>query len=206
MSSTVISKKLRLVPGGKNKTALILECFRGAATLKPYWNKWIVTDVWIAIINRHYDIDNSLKFKANELNAAVSRNKVFKCNDLDVTSIPNGMGLYKACKKTRDENKKNITTVAYFATTPNTLPSAPGGNSIWYRSIVSILPPENSHEKQSAERCLPDRGLMPTKPLAPTQKRRRGEAIIRNGTNGQFVVADPERAMKMAWVWVCLVC
>ena len=39
---------------------------------------------------------------------------------------------------------------------------------------------------------------MPTMTLAPTLKRRRGEAILRNGSNGQFVVADPVAAMKRA--------
>jgi hypothetical protein len=40
---------------------------------------------------------------------------------------------------------------------------------------------------------------MSTTTLAPTQKKRRGEAIIRNGTTGQFVMTNiPERAREQA--------
>jgi hypothetical protein len=115
------------------------------------------------------------------------------------------MGLYKAWFKTRKEDNKQTTIVAYYATSPNNLPTAPGGNSKWYYDMVSLLPRNarstSTVEKQRDKRCLPEEGgSMPTA-TAPTQKKksRREEPILRNGATGHFVTTDdPERAMKQA--------
>ena len=130
MASNVISKKIQLAPGRKKNSALILDCFRDATQLKQYWNKWIVADVWIEIINDKFDITDSLKFESKELNAAISRNGNYRSNQIDATTMPNGIGLYKSWRKKRDDNKKMTTTYAYFSTAPNVLPTQPGGNTI----------------------------------------------------------------------------
>jgi hypothetical protein len=198
MASSVLAKKIQLGPGRKKNAALILDCFRDVTKLKQYWNKWIVADVWIDIINERFKICDSLKFKSKELNAAIGRNGAYRSNQIDATTLPNGMGVYKAWNKSRDENKKLTSTVAYFITTPNVLPTPPGGNSTWYKSIISVAPNERQQQTSSSKRCLPEGGSIPTTTSAPIQKRRRGEAIIRNGSSGQFVVADPVVAMKRA--------
>ena len=100
MTSHIISKKLYLGTGRKKDTALILSCFRGATALQPYWNKWIVSDVWVDIINSLYVLSDDLKFSSKELVAAVARNKVYKSNNIESTAMTNPMGLYKAWFKT----------------------------------------------------------------------------------------------------------
>jgi hypothetical protein len=62
MASIVMSKKLQLGTGRKKDASLILGCFRGATALQPYWNKWIVSDVWVDIIESLYDIPDDLQF------------------------------------------------------------------------------------------------------------------------------------------------
>jgi hypothetical protein len=64
MASIVMSKKLQLGSGRKKDVTLILGCFRGATALQPYWNKWIVSGVWVEIINSLYDISDDVKFQA----------------------------------------------------------------------------------------------------------------------------------------------
>jgi hypothetical protein len=62
MASIVMSKKLQLGSGQTKDVTLILGCFRGATVLQPYWNKWIISNVWVEIINSLYDISDDLKF------------------------------------------------------------------------------------------------------------------------------------------------
>jgi hypothetical protein len=96
--------------------------------LQPYWNKWIVLDVCVDIINSRYDMSDDLEFSHKELNTAVSRNKLYKSSDVVITAIANPMGIYKAWFKMRNkETKKQFTIVAYYATSPNKLPKVPGG-------------------------------------------------------------------------------
>jgi hypothetical protein len=129
MASIVMSKKLQLGSGRKKDATLIIGCFRGVTVLQPYWNKWIVSGIWVEIINSLYDISNNLKFSSKELIAAIARNKVYKSNNIETTVMANPMGLYKAWFKTRKEDGKQVTKVGYYATSPNTLPTAPGGDS-----------------------------------------------------------------------------
>jgi hypothetical protein len=201
-----MSKKLRLGSGRKKDTSLILGCFCGVTALEPYWNKWIVSDVWVDIINSTYDISEDLKFSSKELNAAVSRNKVYQSNNIETTMMANRMGLYKAWFKTRKDDKQ-ATVVGYYATSPNNLPTAPGGNSKWYYDMQSI-PPRSTRsmstrststveEQTTDEKSLPEEGSMPT--TASSTKKRRREVFMKSGATGCFVAPnDPEKAMKQA--------
>jgi hypothetical protein len=97
MASIAMSKKLQLGSGRKKDAPLIIGCFRGVTVLQPYWNKWIVSGIWVEIINSLYAISDDLKFSSKELIAAVARNKVCKSNNIETTAVmANPMGLYKA--------------------------------------------------------------------------------------------------------------
>jgi DNA-binding transcriptional regulator YhcF (GntR family) len=202
MASIVMSKKLQLGTGRKKDASLILGCFRGATALQPYWNKWIVSDVWVDIIESLYDIPDDLQFTSKELIAAVSRNKLYKSNNIETTAMTNPMGLYKAWFKTKKDGKQK-TIVGYYATKPNSLPTAPGANSKWIYDMVSLLPrstrsTSTEEEQTTDKKSLPEEGSMPTTAPVPTQKRRR-EVFERHGATGHFVAPnDPERAMKQA--------
>ena len=200
MASNVISKKIQLAPGRKKNCALILDCFRDVTKMKQFWNKWITTDLWIEIINDRYAIDEALKFTGKELSGAISRNGSYKSNQIDATTMPNGLGIYKASRKRRDGFKKMVTTTAYFATTPNVLPSQPGGNTTWYSNMSTFHNVDTRREPTTTEnkRSLPSGGQMLATTSAPVAKKRRGEVAIRSGSNGQFVVADPVMAMRKA--------
>ncbi len=113
MASIVMSKELQLGTGRKKDASLILGGFRGATALQPYWNKWIVSDVWVDIINSLYDIPDDLRFTSKELVAAVSRSKVYKSNNIETTLMANPIGVYKAGFKTRNKEGKQRTIVSY---------------------------------------------------------------------------------------------
>jgi hypothetical protein len=150
--------------GPKKGVSLILDCFQGATSLQPFWNKRIVSAVWVNIINSsRYDVSDDLKFSHRELNAAVSRNKLYKSSDLEMTAIANPMGLYKAWFKTRKDNKQ-CTIVTYYATTPNTLTTVPGGNSKWVYGMVSVAPQATTTQSMTTCRLPPEEvvGSMPT--------------------------------------------
>jgi hypothetical protein len=197
-----MSKKLQLASGRKKDASLILGCFRGATELQPYWNKWIVSDVWVDIINSLYDIPDELQFTGKELIASVARNKLYKSNNIETTTMTNPMGLYKAWFKTR-KNGKQATIVGYYATKPNTLPTTPGGNSKWCYDMVSLLPRSTRststiQEQTTEKKSLPEVGSVPTTAPVPTEKRRRA-VFLRHGATGHFVAPnEPERAMKQA--------
>ncbi len=193
-----MAKKLRVATSQKKDASLILDCFRGVTALQPYWNKWIVSDVWVDIIHSRYNLSDKLKFTHKELNTDVFRNKLYKSSDIEITAIANPMGIYKAWFKTHNkETKKQLTIVAYYATSPNTLPTVPGGNSKWVHDMVSLMPAittwSSATRTTSTTRCLPEEvvGSMPTI-TAPAQKR------LRCAT-GSFVTNDPsKRALKQA--------
>jgi hypothetical protein len=78
-------------------------------TLQPHWNKWIVSDVWVDIVNNRYDIADGLKFSSKELIAAASRNKVCKSNNIETALMSNPMGFCKACWcKRQEEHREQI--------------------------------------------------------------------------------------------------
>ena len=57
-----------LAPARKKMASLFLDSFRGVTVRHKYWNKWIASDVWVNIINSHYDISDNLKFSSTQLN------------------------------------------------------------------------------------------------------------------------------------------
>ena len=203
-----MSKKIGLAPARKKNASLFLDCFRGVTVRHQYRNKWIASDVWVDIINSHYDISDDLKFSSAQLNTAVSRNAQFKSNLIETTTaVVSPMGLYKASYKVGKEGKK-VHVVGYYATSPNTLPTPPGGSTKWYHDIASLLPRETrsmSREENQLENLddlrSPKEGSMST--MVPTTRKRRGDVIIRNGNDGTFTrTDDPQRAMKEACIRV----
>jgi hypothetical protein len=85
----------------KKDASLILGCFRGGVvSLQPYWNEWIVLDIWVDIINSMYNIPDNLRFTSKELIASVARNKVYKSNNIETTKMVNP---YKVKTKTINE-------------------------------------------------------------------------------------------------------
>jgi hypothetical protein len=139
MSSVVMSKKTGLAPARKKNASLFLDCFRGVTVRHQYWNKWIASDVWVDIINIHYDASDDPKFSSAQLNTAVSRNAQFKSNLIETAAVANPMGTYKASYKGEKEVKK-VHVVGYYAASPNTLPTPPGGSTKWCHDIASLLP------------------------------------------------------------------
>jgi hypothetical protein len=54
MSATGMHKKVQLGGGRKKDASLFLDCFRGVIQHKEYWNKWIVDQCWIDVMNERY--------------------------------------------------------------------------------------------------------------------------------------------------------
>jgi len=207
MAALVISKKIYVGTGQKKDASFIVGCFRGAAALQPYWNKWIVSDVWVDVINCTYDISDDLQFSSKELNMAISRNKDYKSIHIDTTAMANPMGLYKAWFKTRKiGNGKQVTITAYYATSPNNLPTAPGGNSKWYYDMHSLLPRSTRSKGPTADNneSLPGEPeeVLPPSAFASSAlltKKRRRDVLQRHGATGHFIPPnEPEKAMKQA--------
>ena len=94
MSTAPIHKKAHLAPGIKKETTLFIGCFDSVRQHKQYWNKWIVAEAWIEIINARYDIPTSLKFVSGDLNRAIG--KTPKYSSIDTIGETNVHGLYKA--------------------------------------------------------------------------------------------------------------
>jgi hypothetical protein len=72
MSATGMPKKLQFGQSRKKGASLFLDCFRGATKHLDYWNKWVVDECWIGVINERYDMPESIQFTAVELNRAIS--------------------------------------------------------------------------------------------------------------------------------------
>jgi hypothetical protein len=194
MASVVMSKKLRIGTGLGKDASFILDCFRGVTVLQPCWNKWIVSDVWVDIINAHHDPPDDLKFTSKELNAAVARNPQHQSNLTETMSMAKPMGLCKSWFKRRTTEGKQAKIVAHHATSPNALPTAsPSGSKLkWCYDLLS-LPSRKTRstsrkEKQGGKRCLPVEGSK----SAPTQNKSKQEVIIRNGATGRAMKKAPE--------------
>ena len=155
-------------------------------------NKWIVAKAWVQLIHLQYDIPAGLKFTATDLNRIAVRNYPYKGYDLECTTVPNAIGVYKARKKTGKSDSKKKT--AYLYTKPLALPLAPGGNSRWYDSCVSLSSASIDTRQQDEDKNgsdVPD-DLVPTTPSAQSRKKRRGKTILRNGASGQFLTATAD--------------
>jgi hypothetical protein len=50
MSAPGMPQKFQFEPG--KIASLFLDCFRGATKHREYWNKWIVDECWIDVINK----------------------------------------------------------------------------------------------------------------------------------------------------------
>ena len=179
MSATGMHKKIQFGSGQKKDASLCLDCFRGTVKHREYWNKWIVDESWIDVINERYDIPEALVFTAVELNRAIARNAVFKAAGIDGLTLANGLGIYKSSYRPKGNGKR---VTGYYITTPGTKPSEmPGGNSKWYRTLVKELPSAISTRQNPLKRGLPE-GLAPATMPVPTQKKRKGIATRRSNS------------------------
>jgi hypothetical protein len=53
--------------------------------------------------------------------------------------------------------------MAYYVMSPHTLPPKPGGNTKWYRKIVSEVPkPINTRHNPTMKHCVPVRSVPTT--------------------------------------------
>ena len=75
--------------GRKKNASLFLDCFRGVTKHREYWNKWIVDKCWIDVIIERYDMPESIRFTAVELNRAIARNAGFIAAGIDAVSVAN---------------------------------------------------------------------------------------------------------------------
>jgi hypothetical protein len=173
MSATGIPKGIQLVSGRKKNASLFLACFRGVIKHAQYWNKWIVVECWIDLINERYEVPEALKFTAGQLSGAVARDAAFKAAGVDIVTSANSLGVYRSSYKPK--GAKKIT--AYFITTPGTKPSKmPGGNSKWYSTLVSETPSTvNTRKNPALKRTMPEESAPPASTKqAPTSKKRKG--------------------------------
>ena len=120
-------------------------CFADIVKLPQYVNMWVNADVWVDLIHQRFEIPINLEFKAADLNRVLSRNYPYKAYDLECTTTPNDIGVYKATKKAGISGNDN--TTAYLSTTPKTLPLQPGGNSKWHHSCESLSGSKRQHEE-----------------------------------------------------------
>jgi hypothetical protein len=126
MSATPNHKKTQFTPGKQKYSKLYLGCFDSVLQRTEYWNKWILDDSWIDIINQHFDLPLDLTFVATALHRAIGRSPKF--HGIDVLGESNAHGLYKASYFER-VGKKHTRLTAYYATSPHVLPQKPGGNT-----------------------------------------------------------------------------
>ena len=183
MSATGIPKKLQLGSSRKKGASLFLDCFRGVIKHKEYWNKWIVAQCWIDVINERYEMQESIRFTADELNRAIARNAGYKSASIDTVTAANSFGIYKSTYRPSGQR-----VAAHCITTPGIKPSEmPGGNSKWYTSHISDIPNGINTRQNPLKRSLPERPAPATKP-APAQKKRKGMIMTRG--NGKENVID----------------
>jgi hypothetical protein len=137
MSTTPNHEKAQFGGDVQKNSKLFLRCFDSVRQHKQYWNKWILDDGWIDIIEDRFEIPTKLKFGSSQLNRAIGRDQRF--SGIDTVGDANVNGVYKATYYERVGKKKSRLT-AYYVTTPNKLPQRPGGNTKWFRDIVCTVP------------------------------------------------------------------
>jgi hypothetical protein len=177
MSTTPNREKPHFVATSQKNAKLYLACFDSVRKHTQYWDKWIIDDCWIDIINERIDIPTHLKFVAADLNRAIGRNPKF--NGLDTVGEPNVNGVFKSTYFDRGGGSKNIRLTAYYVTASNKIPQKPGGNTKWYRDIVSRVEPTRS-TRQHPKRSVPI-GSAPTQRTESAPKRKKREENI-NGS------------------------
>jgi hypothetical protein len=94
MSTTPNREKTHFVPGAKKDTKLLLRCFDSVREHEQYWNKWILDEGWIDIINDHLQFPLDLRLVSADLNRAIGRSPRF--SEIDHLGKSKDMGLYKA--------------------------------------------------------------------------------------------------------------
>jgi hypothetical protein len=107
-------------------------------------------------------------------------------------------GLYKASYFEHGSKRKESRLAAYYVTSLDTLPQKPGGNTKWYRDMVSTVPkPTNTRQNPTVKRSVPVE-LVPTKTKttnessAPTRKRRRrNDDVIQPTKNDNQLHPEP---------------
>jgi hypothetical protein len=152
MSATGMPEKFQFGSGRKKDASLFLDCFRGATKYREHWNKWIVDECWIVIINkRRCDMPESVQFTAAELNRAMSGNAMFKAAGVDAVTLANALGI---CKSSCRPNGHAKRVTGCCVTTPGMKPSEmPGGNSKWHAPIVNEIPIERDVHAQRHLQC-----------------------------------------------------
>jgi hypothetical protein len=174
MSATGMHKKIQLGSSRKKNASLFLDCFRGVIKHKEYWNKWIVDQCWIDVINERYGMSESMQFTTKELNNAIARNAGYKAAGIDTVTVANSFGIHKSSYRPREKKSQGQRVTAYYVTTPGVKPAEmPGGNSKWHTSLVSVVPSGINTRQNPMKRGLPDERPAPTKPT-PAQKKRKG--------------------------------
>ena len=158
MSKTPIRKNAHFGQTVKTNAKPFLCCFDSVREhKKQYWNNWIGADGWIGINNDLYDIPTNLKFDAGALNSAIGRDPRYS-SIIDTKGETNVHGLFKAFYYEHGGKRKSTRVTSYYVTSPNTLPQKPGGNTKWYRDIVSTVPkPTNTRQNPTVKRSVPCR-------------------------------------------------
>jgi hypothetical protein len=181
MSATGMHEKVQFGPSRKKDASLFLDCFRGVTKHREYWNKWVVDECWIDVINERYDMPESIRFTAVELNRAISRNAGFQAAGIDSLTLANSLGVYKSSyrpPKKPGTSRRRVT--GYYITTPGNKPSEmPGGNSKWYTTLVNEMPSAASTRQNPIKRNLPEE-LTPATTPVPALKKRKGIATRRS--------------------------
>jgi hypothetical protein len=96
MSTTPNHENTQFVEGAKKDATFFLRCFDSVRQHKEYWNKWIIDDGWIDIIEDRFDIPTNLKFVSGQLNRAIGTCRHPRYSGIDILGDSNVNGLYKA--------------------------------------------------------------------------------------------------------------
>jgi hypothetical protein len=173
----------------KKNAKLHVRCFDAVRKHTQHWNKWILDDCWIDIINEQFDIPTKLRFISDELNRAVGGDPRFS-GIIDSAGESNVNGV---CKATHQVGAKSLRLTACHVTSPMEFAQKPGGNTKWFRNIVSAVPTQPSQTKsttQNPKRSVPV-GSKPTKRnFEPVQTRKK--RIVENKNNS----AEEEEALN----------
>ena len=174
-------EKVQFGPSRKKDASLFLDCFRGVTKHREYWNKWVVDECWIDVINKRYDMPESIRFTAVELNRAISRNAGFQAAGIDSLTLANSLGVYKSSyQPPQKPGTSHRRVTGYYITTPGNKPSEmPGGNSKWYTTLVNEMPSAASTRQNPIKRNLPEE-LTPATTPVPALKKRKGIATRRS--------------------------
>ena len=104
----------------KKNGKLYLLCFDSVRRHTQYWNKWILDDCWIDIINERFDIPTHLKFASSDLNRAIGRDQRF--NGIDTVGESNVNGVYNKASYFERVGAKHVRLTAYYVTSSMKLP------------------------------------------------------------------------------------